>query len=498
MLERIARLEVLPGLPEPGLGEVSNILPLDRPGRAEAEAAVRTLLRWAGDNPAREGLHDTPARVVRAFEEYFGGYELDPEDILKRTFDEVEGYEDIVLLRDIRFESHCEHHMAPIIGVAYLPRRRVVGISKLARVVDLYARRLQIQERMTAQIARAIDGALAPRGVAVTISATHGCMTQRGVRKPGSALTTSHDHPVRRQFKIARAQGGRIAILRKQGGKPQRFGGLGDDRAEIDMAVADVDKDQPTRRELVEIQRQRLAGEKMDRDRVGAERIQDDQIEMPRGLGFQSQSRIADRHPRAERAVIEIGEPGARASHALDRRIDLEKGPILAPMTVTRRCRDPKPDQGDTARALATADPGEHLPQRSRRMVVHHRLKTPGRIDALGAVHSAAMEEDVKFGAIALVADPFLDPDDAEEVPFDMYGVAQIRQQDRAEQQSCHAQPQSQRTPCRQASAENDERDACQKLPMQGDVQPVDGVEAERFDKGQQQQCRQDDIEKAV
>lgn len=226
MFERTARLEVLTGTPEPGLASATNILPLDRPGRAEAEAAVRTLLRWAGENPTREGLHDTPARVVRAFEEYFGGYELDPVDMLKRTFDEVEGYEDIVLLRDIRFESHCEHHMAPIIGVAhvaYLPRRRVVGISKLARVVDLYARRLQIQERMTAQIARAIDGALAPRGVAVTISATHGCMTQRGVRKPGSALTTSHMLGV---FRTDRAMRDEVARM-MAAPSPHANGGLG-------------------------------------------------------------------------------------------------------------------------------------------------------------------------------------------------------------------------------------------------------------------------------
>ena len=194
MLERSARLEVLSGTPEPGLGDASQALQFARPGRAEAETAVRTLLRWAGDDPTREGLHDTPARVARAFEEYFQGYDQDPEEMLQRTFDEVEGYEEIVLLRDIRFESHCEHHLAPITGVAhvaYLPRRRVVGISKLARVVDAFARRLQIQERMTSQIAKAIDTALSPRGVAVVISATHGCMTARGVHKPGSALTTS-------------------------------------------------------------------------------------------------------------------------------------------------------------------------------------------------------------------------------------------------------------------------------------------------------------------
>ncbi|MBM3599273.1 MAG: GTP cyclohydrolase I FolE [Alphaproteobacteria bacterium] len=165
-----------------------------RPTRADAERAVATLLRWAGDDPAREGLRDTPGRVARAFEEYFQGYEQDPEEFLARTFEEVEGYDEIVLLRDIPFQSHCEHQMAPITGVAhvaYLPEGRVVGISKLARVVELYARRLQIQEKMTAQIANAIDQALKPRGVAVIISATHGCMTARGINKIGSALTTS-------------------------------------------------------------------------------------------------------------------------------------------------------------------------------------------------------------------------------------------------------------------------------------------------------------------
>ncbi|MEO5375214.1 MAG: GTP cyclohydrolase I FolE [Alphaproteobacteria bacterium] len=165
-----------------------------RPGREEAEEAVRTLLRWAGDDPGREGLRDTPARVVRAYEEYFWGYGHDPEEILLRTFEEVEGYDEIVALRDIRFESHCEHHVAPIIGkahVAYLPDHRVVGISKLARVVEIYARRLQIQEKMTAQIANAINGVLKPRGVAVVIEAAHQCMTTRGVHKPGVTMVTS-------------------------------------------------------------------------------------------------------------------------------------------------------------------------------------------------------------------------------------------------------------------------------------------------------------------
>ena len=160
----------------------------DRPSREEAEAAVRTLLRWAGDDPTREGLVDTPARVARAYEEFFAGYDIDPVALLERTFEETDGYDEIVLLRDIRLESHCEHHMVPIIGrahVAYLPHRRVVGISKLARVVEAYARRLQIQEKLTAQIANTIQQVLEPRGVAVVIEAAHQCMTTRGVHKTG-------------------------------------------------------------------------------------------------------------------------------------------------------------------------------------------------------------------------------------------------------------------------------------------------------------------------
>ncbi|MFT9398668.1 GTP cyclohydrolase I FolE [Acetobacter sp.] len=166
----------------------------DRPSRQDAERAVRTLLRWAGDSPDREGLQDTPARVVRAYEEFFEGYNTDPHTLLQRTFSEVEGYDEIVLLRDIRFESHCEHHLAPIIGrahVAYLPSKRVVGISKLARVVDAYARRLQIQERLTAQIANTINDVLEPKGVAVLIESAHECMTTRGVHRPGVSMVTS-------------------------------------------------------------------------------------------------------------------------------------------------------------------------------------------------------------------------------------------------------------------------------------------------------------------
>jgi GTP cyclohydrolase I len=162
--------------------------------QAEAEAAVRTLIRWAGDDPAREGLHDTPARVVRSYTEFFNGYAQDPVAILERTFEEVDGYDEIVLLRDIRVESHCEHHMVPIIGrahVAYLPHRRVVGISKLARVVDAYAHRLQIQEKLTAQIANTIQDVLQPLGTAVIIEAAHECMTTRGVHKTGVSMVTS-------------------------------------------------------------------------------------------------------------------------------------------------------------------------------------------------------------------------------------------------------------------------------------------------------------------
>jgi len=168
--------------------------PSTRPSRAEAEEAVRTLLRWAGDDPTREGLLDTPSRVVRSYEEFFAGYNTDPVALLERTFEETDGYDEIVVLRDIRLESHCEHHMVPIIGrvhVAYLPHRRVVGISKLARVVDAYAQRFQIQEKLTAQIANTIQDVLQPRGVAVVIEAAHQCMTTRGVHKPGVTMVTS-------------------------------------------------------------------------------------------------------------------------------------------------------------------------------------------------------------------------------------------------------------------------------------------------------------------
>jgi GTP cyclohydrolase I len=167
---------------------------MTRPTREDAEKAVHTLLRWAGDDPSREGLVDTPKRVAKAFEDWFSGYAQDPEEYLTRTFEEIEGYDDMVILRDIRFESHCEHHLAPIIGrvhVGYLPTRRVVGISKLARVVETFARRLQVQEKMNAQIANCIQKVLEPKGVAVVIEAAHQCMTTRGVHKPGVTMVTS-------------------------------------------------------------------------------------------------------------------------------------------------------------------------------------------------------------------------------------------------------------------------------------------------------------------
>ena len=191
----------------------------ERPNHEAAAAAVRTLIRWAGDDPDREGLVDTPARVLRAYEEFFSGYAIDPVAYLQRTFEETDGYDEMVVLRDIRVESYCEHHIVPIIGtahVAYLPDRRVVGISKLARVVDAYARRLQIQEKMTAQIANTINQVLMPRGVAVVIEAYHQCMTTRGVHKSEVAMVTSqmigafrHNPTTRREF---------LAVIGKSGG----------------------------------------------------------------------------------------------------------------------------------------------------------------------------------------------------------------------------------------------------------------------------------------
>ncbi len=181
-----------------------------KPSRTEAENAVRVLLRWIGEDPRREGLEETPKRVVDSYDEYFGGYALDPAEILSRTFEEVDGYDEMVVLRGIDFQSHCEHHMVPIIGkayVAYLPKSRVVGISKLARVVDAFARRLQIQERMTAQIANTIQEVLQPLGVAIVLVSEHQCMTTRGVSKPDATMATSRmlgafkdDPALRREF----------------------------------------------------------------------------------------------------------------------------------------------------------------------------------------------------------------------------------------------------------------------------------------------------------
>jgi GTP cyclohydrolase IA len=181
-----------------------------RPSREEAEDAVRVLLRWAGDDPSREGLIDTPARVARAYEEFFAGYSVDPREILSRTFSEVDGYDEMIVLKDIRFESYCEHHMVPIIGrahVAYLPEHRVVGISKLARLVDAFAKRLQIQEKMTAQIADTLNEVLQPKGVGVILEAAHQCMSTRGVHKAGVEMVTSRmlgtfrtDPSTRREF----------------------------------------------------------------------------------------------------------------------------------------------------------------------------------------------------------------------------------------------------------------------------------------------------------
>jgi GTP cyclohydrolase I len=193
-----------------------------RPSRDEAIEAVRTLIRWAGDDPDREGLLETPDRVVRSYDEFFSGYQEDPKEILAKTFSEVDGYDEMIVMNDIRFESHCEHHMVPIIGkahIGYLPDKRVVGISKLARLVDVYARRLQIQEKMTVQIADTLQEVLQPKGVAVVVEAAHQCMTTRGVHKPGAALVTSRmlgafrkDVSTRREFLaiIARSSSGAL------------------------------------------------------------------------------------------------------------------------------------------------------------------------------------------------------------------------------------------------------------------------------------------------
>jgi GTP cyclohydrolase IA len=179
-----------------------------RPSRAEVEAAYRTVIRWIGEDPNRDGRKETPARVVRALDEFFAGYRQDPFEILQKTFEETEGYDEMIVLRGVRFESHCEHHLAPIIGqawVAYVPNGRVVGISKLARIVDVYAKRLQIQEKLTAQIANTIEEVLKPQGVGVIVKASHHCMTTRGIHKHGTDLVTSRmlgcfrDNPITRQ-----------------------------------------------------------------------------------------------------------------------------------------------------------------------------------------------------------------------------------------------------------------------------------------------------------
>jgi len=208
-------------------GRSTRASTLERPSRAEAEAAVRTLIRWAGDDPDREGLRATPGRVVRAYEEWFSGYAEEPREYLKRTFEETGGYDEVVVLRDIRFESLCEHHIAPIIGrvhIGYLPRNRVVGISKLARLVEVYARRLQIQEKLTAEIASCLDVVLKPHGVAVVAEATHQCMTTRGVHKTGVSMVTSRmigvfrDHAeTRQEFLTAIGMRGAIHVANGSG-----------------------------------------------------------------------------------------------------------------------------------------------------------------------------------------------------------------------------------------------------------------------------------------
>ncbi len=193
-----------------------------KPTREEAEDAVRVLIRWAGDDPQREGLLDTPARVARSYDEFFAGYQIDPAELLTRTFSEVDGYDEMVVLKDIRFESYCEHHMVPIIGkahVAYLPDKRVVGLSKLARLVDAYAKRLQIQEKMTVQIADTLNDTLQPKGVAVILEAAHQCMSTRGVHKAGASMVTSRmlgafreDASTRREFLAIIGQGSSIHV----------------------------------------------------------------------------------------------------------------------------------------------------------------------------------------------------------------------------------------------------------------------------------------------
>ncbi len=195
------KLDIINGeAPGGGVKTVSN---------AEAEGAFRTILQWIGEDPDRDGLRETPDRLVRSFREYFAGYDEDPEQVLNKTFTEVDGYDEMIVLRGVTFESHCEHHVAPIIGrvwVGYIPDRRVVGISKLARVVEIFSRRLQIQERLTAQIANAVENALKPRGVAVVVKAAHHCMISRGVHKRGSDLVTSRMLGVFRDQPMTRSE----------------------------------------------------------------------------------------------------------------------------------------------------------------------------------------------------------------------------------------------------------------------------------------------------
>jgi GTP cyclohydrolase I len=190
-MNKLARINAGDIRPETATKSIGGV---SRPSREQAEQAVSTLIRWSGDDPDREGLVATPARVVRAYEEWFSGYDENPDELLQRTFEEVAGYDEMVLMRDIHFGSHCGHHMAPIAGrvhIGYLPRNRVIGISKLARLVQAYANRLQIQERLTAEIANTLDRVLGPHGVAVVIEGTHGCMTSRGVRQSQATMVTS-------------------------------------------------------------------------------------------------------------------------------------------------------------------------------------------------------------------------------------------------------------------------------------------------------------------
>ena len=200
-----------------GHAPTNETAPLVRPSEAEAKEAVRTLIRWAGDDPMREGLMDTPRRVVEAYREFFAGYEQNPDEILAKTFEEVENYDEIVLLKNMRFESHCEHHMVPIIGkahIAYIPDGKVVGISKIARLLDVFAKRLQTQELMTQQIAGTIERVLKPRGVAVIIDAYHECMTTRGVHKSETSTVTSSMHGVFKSQATSRAE--LMALIQQQ------------------------------------------------------------------------------------------------------------------------------------------------------------------------------------------------------------------------------------------------------------------------------------------